>query len=348
MARVSLAQVAAAVDLSVSGVCRALQNDSRIPAVTRARVKRVAARLGYRPDPKVSEAFRRVGQVKSRGITETIAYLTTHPAPIFESGTDYMRALFRSASAQAEMAGFRMEEFWLKSPGMSLKRTVEILKARGVRGCVFAPAPTDISGLRFPWDIFATVALTYTLAEPQLHRAIPFNYQHVRVATERAIALGYRRIGLLLDSKVNRRTLQSIHAGYLVESAMRPEGVHFAPVLEFTSLDDLNGVHSWYRRNRLDLIISSHSEVMTRLGWTPESIPFGMGFIALGNGRVDPSVSSIDQQPEEVGKAGWDLLRAMLDAGETGVPKSPRTLLIPGRWVPAKTTSAGRSTLSSR
>lgn len=335
--RVSLARIAAECGLSVSGVSRALRADERIPPATRARVRQAAARLGYRPDPSVSEAFRRVGRTRRGRFIEPLAYISLLDAPTAVAGTPYIRELFASARAQAELLGYSLEEYWARAPGMTMGRLAGILRARGVRGCLFSPGSSDVVDPPFPWERFSCVALTYSLRRPVLHRAVPFNYHNLRVAVEKACERGYRRLGLLLERQTNARTTFAYQAGFLVEAALRRPGVRFAPVLELASLDDCGRALPWIRRHRLDLVISSHAEVLTRLEQAHLALPDDLGFIGLGSGRSDPRVSSIDQRPAEVGRAGLDLLRAMLDSGLTGIPVNPRTLLVPGTWCEGST-----------
>ena len=52
--RVGLREVAAAAKVSVMTVSLALRDNPRISATTRERVKRLAAELGYHPDPELS------------------------------------------------------------------------------------------------------------------------------------------------------------------------------------------------------------------------------------------------------------------------------------------------------
>lgn len=52
--RVSLREVAAAAKVCVMTVSLALRDNPRISEATRARIKRLAAELGYHPDPELS------------------------------------------------------------------------------------------------------------------------------------------------------------------------------------------------------------------------------------------------------------------------------------------------------
>ncbi len=336
-ARVSLASIARACGLSVSAVCRALKNDRRIPPSTRLRIRQAAARLGYRADPRISEAFSRVARANRDHYLETLAYLTFHDRPISAGGTDYREGLFAGARIYAESLGYRLEEFWTRTPGMTYRRLAAILRSRGIRGCLLSVCPVDTNDLVLPWDRFACVSFSYTLRSPELHRALPFHYGNIRRAIAEAAQAGYRRVGLVLERAQNRRLIFALQAGYLSEAKERA-GLAFAPILELDGLDHARELVSWVRRHRLDLVIASHHEMLPALQAGGVAVPRDAGFIDLGSGRSVPGISHIDQQPGEVARAGVDLLSAMLLSGETGVPAHPRLLLVPGMWRQGGTT----------
>ena len=157
--RVTMKEVAAKAGLSTSTVCRALKLDPQIPAATRDRVKKIAAALGYRPDPLLSAfAQRRRGKIAGSEIT-TLAYITS-----FQTADEWMQnpfyaPMFEGSSDQALRNGYRLEHFWLKEPGMTGERLSRILYNRGIAGVCIAPTPAASSRMRLDWDRFSCVTI---------------------------------------------------------------------------------------------------------------------------------------------------------------------------------------------
>jgi hypothetical protein len=50
--------------------------------------------------------------------------------------------------------------------------------------------------------------------------------------------------------------------------------------------------------------------------------------------RTGPSpIAGIEERPEEIGATALELLAAMIQRGEKGVPAVPKVTMVEGRWI---------------
>ncbi|AHF90973.1 LacI family transcriptional regulator [Opitutaceae bacterium TAV5] len=351
--RVTLNDIARATGLSRSGVSRALRNDPRVPAATCERVQAIARKLGYRPDPELSAALRLLRERKAGRYVETLAFLSWHEDRIERAGNLYTRRLFHGARTHAEALGYRLEEYWAREPGMTPRRLQSVLVNRGVRGVLAGPvADEDSRTFAFAWERFSVVAATAAFPDVTMHRARPRNFENSRLALAEAHALGYRRIGLMLDDYVNERSAHAIRSAYLDYQYTRA-GLPRLPVLELCGLGPDPGPESarapeaepeykrfaaWRLKHRPDVILASRVVFYEWLRRARLRVPEEVGFISLEGVNEGQAFSHIDQHPDRVGAAGIDLLIAVLNHNTRGVPGEALMVTVAGAWVPGAST----------
>lgn len=346
--RITLKEIAEAAKLSRSGVSRALRNDPRVPTKTCERVQAIARRLGYRPDPEVSSALRLLRQRKAERYIETLAFFSWHEDRIERAGNLYTKRLFHGARTHAEALGYHLEEMWATEPGMTGARLQAVLGSRGIRGCLIGPITGEMRNFEFAWDRFAVVAATASFPELTLHRALASNFTNAQIALAEVAELGYRRIGLLIDDYINVRTSGSIQAAFLNFQHTHPEhGI--IPVLELRGLGHDPGPESvragefrrlmtWLRKYQPDVVLSTRVIFHAWLLQGGRQIPRDLGFVSLEGVNVPGALSHIDQNPDEVGAAGVDLLTAVLNHTGREIPNRHLTVVVPGRWVAGPST----------
>ena len=112
-------------------------------------------------------------------------------------------------------------------------RLERVLHARGIRGVVFAPVPRPGTPLKQAWANHAVAALGFSLASPTLHRAVNHQIHSIRLALKSLLALGYRRIGLVIsrahDERVEHHWLATV---LLMRHEHRNGDVRFPLLLE--------------------------------------------------------------------------------------------------------------------
>ena len=309
--------IAAAVGASVATVSRALRDDPRQSAEMRGKVRDVAKRMGYSPDPFISAwVSRRWGKAERE--LGTIAWITVHSERIswgeFRSG----------AEERARRQGYRLEEFKLKDPGMKTARLNRILSSRGICGVCVAPLP-ERGRLAMDWDRFASAAIGHSLEDPHLHRVSPDQSQGMELALRKVEAEGYRKIGLCLDGRVNIKVNCNWQARALLFAEQHADcRVRLLMVDKFQSRDKFA---RWFKRERPEVIVGSDGFVVRWAGELGLKVPIRL--LAWSRSEGCPGV---DERRAELGAAAIDLVIEQLRRNERGVPAVPKLVLIEGVW----------------
>ncbi len=349
--RVTLNDIALATGLSRSGVSRALRNDPRVPPATCGRVQSAATKLGYRPDPELSSVLRLLRERKTERYVETLAFFSWHEDRIERAGNLYTKWLFHGARRHAEALGYRLDEYWTREPGMTPRRLQSVLASRGIRGVLVGPVTNEDSrSFAFPWDRFSVVAATAAFPDVTLHRARPRNFENSRMAINQMLALGYRRIGLMLDDYINERSAHAIQSAYLDFQYTHP-GLPALPLLELHGLGPdpqpdaarmAEGEYArftmWQQEHQPDVILASRVVFCEWLRRARLRVPADVGFVSLEGVNEGQRFSHIDQHPDRVGAAGIDLLIAVLNHNTRGVPSEALTVTVEGAWVAGSST----------
>lgn len=334
----NLAAIAAAAGCSVSTVSRALRRSPVLPGRTIQRIQRIANRLGYRTNPLVTQVMRHMRGAHIASSRGTLAYLAFGP-----TGDAWQRHLtfvgfFEGARARAMELGFTVEEFWADNPAMSPVRLGQILRARGITGVIVGPSPGLPAAPRLAWADFAPVKIGVPFLDLPLPCAVSNHYRGMLRVIERLTALGYRRLGLVLQEHQNIKTSALWLAPLAYhEQHLRP-GDRVAPLVmkrwreaDFTR---------WFRAHRPEVVIGLRSELITWLEHLGQDVPAKVGFVHLDRCTEPGDYAGIDQKPREVGAAAVDMVVHRLLANERNLQPAPRQLLVEGVWVDGPTVRA--------
>lgn len=329
--------VAQAAGVSVMTVSLAMRHDPSIPATTRERVLGIAARLGYRRNPLVSVLMAGLRGWHPRGRdAHVVAYVESFPANATRQQAATLARFRTGAKECAEKHGYRLQVFRLGEDGLSEVRLEQMLGARGIRGVVFAPMPTLGSALLQPWKSHALATVGFSLAHPSLHRAVNHQIHSIRLAIAELLAVGYRRIGLVVsrheDGRVERNWLSSI---LLVQH--ENAGTERGFPLFFEEKIERRALLAWQRKERPEVILTTEPNVPVMLARAGGRGSERVGFAHMHLTRDLIGYSGIDQNNEQVGAAAVDLVVEQLHGNSFGIPQNPKTVLIEGRWVPGTT-----------
>jgi LacI family transcriptional regulator len=315
-----LKDVAREVGLSVSAVSYALRGARNIPEATRERVRAVAAKLGYRPQPRVGELMAHIRRGKTLLAGEWLAFLWMD-APW---KTRTFAALGDGARGRARELGYGLDEFWLSEPGMSPARLEGILRARGIRGVLLSPlmGPGPFH-LPWAWESFSGVILGNAAGTPELHRAGHHHFDGMRQALQRLSGQGMRRIAGLIDARVNERAKRAWSAAFLEH---HPQPLQARRLLKMTEAPRRSEVGTWWSRLRPEALVT----VQGYLTLLPAAARRQTVVLDWKAGLVD--CPGIDQMEDRIAAQAVDLLVAQLQRNEQGVPERGLQLLLPGWW----------------
>lgn len=337
VAAVTLKEIASEAGVSLMTVSRALRGEPRVSRDTGARIRRIAERLRYRPNPLVSALMRsrRARQAEPRDLK--LAFVTAFPTRDGWQAVRLYREFFAGAKLEAERSGYGLEEFWVTAPGMTPRRLSQVLQTRNIRGVLLAPLPASQGRLDLDWQHFCGVAFGYSIAAPALHRVSNHQFRSMRLLLAHLSELGYRRPGLALARSLDERVLHQWLGGFLVEQKSRCER-HIPLCLIPDEKWNRERFAHWLQRHRPDVVIGHQEELLEWLHHASHRVPEDIGFVHLDCPTADGSLSGLYQNGPEIGAAAADMLVDMLHRNETGLPTVPRTVVMDGSWCAGATT----------
>lgn len=338
---ISLPVIAAAAGVSVSTVSRSLNDDPQIPLETRRRVSQIAREMGYRKNASITALMRsfRVGG-RSGSRQEVLAFLSSYGQA--EWSNKYLESHGRFLSAIRDRAanlGYRVDVFWTQEPGLSLARLGGILRARGIRGVILGPMAEKSSMEEFPWKDFASVVIGYGMLEsPRLHRVQSDMHENMSLILHQFQARGYQRIGFVTHEAVEERSGRLAEAAFALYLRQIPARNRI-PILAVGPRDRA-ALKGWLRKYQPDAVVSQGDLVLEQVKSHRRRDGGPIGFAWLAAQVNTPEVSGTVLHQEALGTAAFDLLVSLVASGDKGIPKDPRSILIPGHWRDGNTTSS--------
>jgi DNA-binding LacI/PurR family transcriptional regulator len=338
--RPTLRVIAQQAGVTHATVSMALRNHPLISTATRRKVQRVAAKLGYTPDPQVAKLMQHLRLKHKPKFQSTLAAVTT-----LAEGDElaYARAVRDGAQSAAETFGYGFSVFRVAADvgrDTSLQR---ILRSRGVEGLLLLPmhAPREF-GRFLDWSQFSIVAATHGVLAPEVHRVVPDQFGNTQLICEHLAGLGCRRIGLVISAETDL-TVGHRFSAPVVWQNTKGGGEYVEP---FTYTGDyLRGLREWYEAQRPDGLIVG-DEVMARAIVRELRLRQpGPVKVALTERLTVSPYSGIEQRAREVGAAAVAQLHALVQRGEKGIPRVPSVTMIKGHWEssPARRAAARRN-----
>jgi DNA-binding LacI/PurR family transcriptional regulator len=242
---------------------------------------------------------------------------------------------WRGASETGERWGYRLDEFVVNEQ-LSLKRLRTILRTRNVQGILLPPHPGEVDWGEFPWEEFSIVRFGRSLAEPRTHMVSSDQVGDSALAGQKMRELGYDRIGFVGDRGLGRdwERQPRFLAGFQLWQTQIPEALRIPPLglKRKDPREDLEHLVAWLQLHRPDAILTEVSETKPMLEAAGLRIPQDIGIAATSilDGNAD---AGIFQNPEAIGKAAMEVLIALINRNERGIPSVSRSTNLEGTWV---------------
>lgn len=321
--------IAAEARVSSATVSLALRNSPLLSAETRTRIRELALRLGYRPDPEVAKLMHHLRQRHKPRFKSVIVGLTTTPA---SENNDYAMRIWKGILRQSDALGYGASLQHIQEADLRKDGFCRTLGNRGVEGIVFLPQAKPIAlENSSAWDRFSIVAATHSIFSPVFHRIVPDQFGNTLLICQKLEQMGKRRIGQLLKRQ------SDITVDHRISGAIAWQNTLGAtePTLPLLYDDDYGGsIKTWFRKQRPDAIIVGTEEharrVVKLLGL---SVP-GPVLFAIADNNAQGIFPGIDQCAEEVGASAVMALCGQLQSGSRGIPAHPCYTMIRGTWHP--------------
>jgi len=345
--RVTLADVAAKAGVHVTTVSLAIRNHPRLPEKTRKRIQELATKMGYAPDPFLRALVSYRAKVMPRRNPPTLAYVSNWSTRWGWKKVTAHPQFYAGAQAAAKELGFNLEHFWMREPGLTQGRLSRILYSRGVTGLIIASHGREMGDdLQFDWQNFSAVKIDYFPHQPALHNVTNNQCDIARLAMQKVMAAGYRRIGFVMHRGWDHAVDHLWTAGFLCEqqtlSAKERIPMHLFPDLnplerwldEGNSdvVPDVEPFVQWFEKYKPEVILSKASFVLPIFQKLGLRVPRDVAFVDLFLEDFEGGTAGVRQNHETVGALAVELLAGQLQHNKYGVPKIPTTTYVEGTW----------------
>lgn len=342
--RTTLRDLGRATGYSRTTVALALRSDPKVPPATRDKIRRVAQELRYEPNALVSQVMGQLRHGRAHVFRGKLALLNASRDPHALQRHPSFVACVQGCVTRARELGYSFDEFWLHESSLSARRWLEILEARGIRGLLLV-GMTESTGLperlQPVWAQLPAVAAGAGTRQPSLSCATVDYHLLAMTAVEQALALGYRRPGLVLEAGCDPLTEHRLSGGYLTAQRV------LAPPQRLPIFEAARGSNAtlpfgrWLDHHRPDVLLAWHDDIGAWLARTGHRVPDDLGIIHLERRPTEPAVAGFDQHHSVTGQAAVDLLVAQIRSNQVGTQPFPRATLIAASWSDGATVARG-------
>ena len=191
--------------------------------------------------------------------------------------------------------------------------------------------------------------------QPALHKISSDHRAIIQLAVRRAVAAGYRRIGLVLSQWLDASVDSAWSAGFLAEQQTHANRDH-VPIL---AVPDGGGeplvprapLERWLTLQRPEVLIGEGAYVLPRLAEMKVAIPKAIAFVDLCLEPVpERRIAGMRQNCQRVGELAVELVVGQLHHRTFGLPAFPTASLVDGTWFDGASLpprGAGESSLSA-
>ncbi len=333
----TLRQIAEIAGVSRQTASDALRGTGRIRDETREKVRDIAKRLGYQPDPLISIGLAQMRRHPQTRIQSTLAFVETGPFPDQVKHFPAFGLMMKGVQERAAQLGYRVEPFWLGAHAAKPGRLESILRARGIKGVIILYVrdwtQTSESGIAFDPEGFACTTLGSRLRQPELDFACADHFGNTRRALEELSLAGCQRIGLVLPGGLDLLVEKRISCAYEGWSREKRGRVRMPPFYE-VGKDPAHyraALEKWARRYRPDAVYGLDSWNLTER--VLEGLPGRIIWATMEYLPGKAEQFGTDQAHETVGNASVDMVHVQLAHGRHGVPTVARGFVIEGHWI---------------
>ncbi len=327
-------EIARACGVSSSTVSRALNNHRSIPESTRHRIREVARKMGWQPNPLASAYMAHLRSTHPPSFKAILGVIVDYPMP--NGLTDlpsHVQRVYRGFEQRAREYGYTARAFSLQDPDMTpalLDRTMFHRNCPGFVITGLSQPGRPIEGLN--WDRYAAVAMGFSLPQPALHRVATNAMHGFKLVIDKAFELGYNRVAIAVGRGYDERTNHAVSfpAAY-TKQHLKPHQSLETLIFDQWGEPAIDTVATWLKEHRPELAMGTYVyEAAQSLGWR---IPEDMALITFDRSPEYPDHAGLDQQYEITGQVAADILISEVTHNRRGIPDVPVEHTIQGVWI---------------
>jgi len=317
--------VANRIGVAPSTVSKALRGDTTISKSRRHEIHKLAARLGYKPNPMVASLMAQLHHRRRRTDPCQLAWLDLWPPRA--SRPALLDVILKGVCARAETLGYGVEVYHAGERGLNPKQLRRVLTSRGQWGFVIPPVPASAASLDLDLEGLTGIIIGTSLRHPALHRVCPNHFQGGLVAFRGMQQAGCKRIGLVLSPEMNDRVERKWLGAYLACQQELPPAQQVPPLLAPL---DAPAFGDWCRQHHPDALLTTDSRVMPLVQSLPRSQRPAVGLLMLQEALKN--CPGVDYRFEHIGAVAADLVVGQIHRNERGCPAIPHTVEVDARW----------------
>jgi LacI family transcriptional regulator len=337
MPRPTLNDIVRLVGYSKNTVSLALRGDPQIPETTRARIRKAADRIGYQPNAVISHLMAQLRASRTTRLQAKLALVNANRDADAFRNHPTIPTYVEGCESRAAKLGYSFDRFWLHDPTLNAARWLRILHTRGIKGLVLVGLMDTNhlpDHLRPVWEQLPCVVTGVRTRDPALSFCSVDHHNLALMAVERALALGYRRPGLVLDDVIDALVERRFSAGFFTGRRTLPRSQHLPIFSEVEQAEQKpERFRAWLDRYEPDVVFTLYNNVLRWLKEAGRRVPQDIGVIQLEWRATRPEVSGMNQHNFVTGEAAVDMVVSQIHNNETGVHEFPRATLIGATWV---------------
>lgn len=313
-------------------VSLALRNSPRVAAATRLKVQTIAHQIGYKPNPTLAALMRSIRNKTRDERRTSLAMIVALDTLDWKGRHRFIAEMRDGAEERADSLGYGFVCLTLPKSRDPVQRLQQIIESRGIDGLIIAPLNQSEKPLGLDFSKHSYVAIGQTLTEVPANRVEANTYHNMRIVLDAIRARGWRRPGAILHQRLNWAMENRLLGAYLGYVHSLPSENTVPPLL--CRDEDMNAetVLRWVRKNRVDAVIASRSQVVEWLGSAGYRVGKDIGFAHLDCPSDSVKIAGMDQRLREVGGMAVEMLGEQIQANQRGIPRIPKIVEIDGIW----------------
>lgn len=335
--RTTLKDIASEAGLSIAAVSMALRNSSDLAPATVDRVKRIAVKMGYVPDPALAALAAYRSSIRPASGMGTIAFVSNWETRDGWTRSPNPAVFLENAKNRAHELGYSFEHFWAPECGSSPKRLDQILQTRGIQGVILAPNQHPEDKLELDWDQYSIMCVNRPTPYGSFQFICPDQFNAMTTCWDHLFARGYRRVGLVVQENLNptwRRQWNAPHIQAQLDLGITTEAI---PSLAVSSDDSVEMIASWLRRFKPDAVIGRCPRFAEAAALEGLRIPQDLAFVSMNVSDDLEACSGIHQHWDVIGAECINHLHCKIRNNERGSSKVTMGVQVCGSWVPGET-----------
>lgn len=341
----SIRDIARASGFSKSTVAAALNNSPELAPKTKAAIRAMAEKMGYRRDPVVADLAARRWRSRLKAVPPTMAY-------VYDHGVEEIRASNEPTPDMEQTAalyGYRLEKINLRE-FESDARASQVLYNRGYRGLIVGRILRRDRPLELDWSRFTAIACDLGFFRPPLHTVILDRFAAADLATRTAIKRGYRRPGYVHLRHDDWEPIEPCRlGGYLEARSPLPQCDHLPVHVGLFKDNSGLSIDAWLRTAQPDAVIGFSNMVVWWLKRAGVRVPRDMGFVAIDRPiSCTPDTTGIIGSNAAVYRTAVEMLIGQIHINARGIPDPQQMVLVEPPWHEGTTLPARDATVTGQ